>query len=77
MVRHKRISINEYGGILPYLDATKDRHKGYGSEDLVKNWNNGEGRHMNVQNLAVMFNVSRPTIIDWLNRLKQEVAKTH
>ena len=69
-------SIDSYGGILEYLDATKHKHKGYGSKDLVKNWNNGTGKHMNTSALAILFGVSRPTMVDWIERLKREtIAK--
>lgn len=65
-------SIESMGGIKPYLDATKKKHRGYGADDLVKNWNWGKGKHMNITGLAVMFGVSWPTIDDWLTRLHKE-----
>lgn len=75
MTRYTPPTIDSYGGISPYLDATKTDHKGYVAEDLVKNWNWGEGKHMNVTALAYMFGVSWPTMDGWIDRLHIEAGK--
>lgn len=75
MSRYTPPSIDSFGGISPYLDATKKDHKGYGSEDLKQNWNWGEGKHMNITGLAVMFGVSWPTMDGWIDRLHTEAGK--
>lgn len=74
MTRYSPPSIDSYGGISAYLDATKEKHKGYGADDLKNNWNWGEGKHMNIAGLAVMFGVARPTIKDWIERLHAEAG---
>lgn len=68
-------TIDSYGGILPYLDATKNAHKGYGAVDLVKNWNWGTGKHLNITALSILFNVTWTTMADWLDRLHTESGR--
>lgn len=75
MSRYTPPSIDSLGGISPYLDATKKNHKGYGAEDLKKNWRWGEGKHMNITALAVLFGVSWPTMDGWLDRLHAEAKR--
>lgn len=75
MPRHVPPTIDSYGNTEGYLDATKDKHKGYGSEDLLKNWNWGEGKHMNITALALLFGVTWQTMQDWLKRLHKEHSK--
>jgi len=75
MTRYKAPTIESMGGIIVYLDATKHKHKGYDSKDLVKNWNWGEGKHMNITGLAVMFGVSWPTMDGWIDMLHAEFKK--
>lgn len=69
MSRYTPPTIESYGGIDPYLDATKDKHNGYSTDDLKKNWKWGKGKHMNIQSLAVMFGVSWPTMDGWIDML--------
>lgn len=74
--RYTAPSIDEdFGGISPYLDQTKSEHNGNDSATLKKYWNWGTGKHMNITALAVMFNVSWPTMDDWLDRLHIEANK--
>lgn len=68
-------TIESYGGLKPYLDATKDKHNGYGGEDLEKNWNWGTGKHMRIASLAVMFGIHWKTMDIWLDRLHTEAGK--
>lgn len=72
MGRYTPPTIDSYGGITPYLDATKDDHNGYAADDLKKNWNWGRGKHMTITALTVMFNVSWPTMNGWIDRLHTE-----
>lgn len=72
MTRYTPPSIESFGGITAYLEATKKDHKGYGAEDLSKNWNWGKGKHMNITALAVMFGVSWPTMAGWIDLLHTE-----
>lgn len=74
MARYTPPSIDSFGGIEPFLDATKAKHNNYGSNDLIKNWRWGV-KGMNVSNLAVMFGVSWPTMDGWIDRLHQEHGK--
>lgn len=75
MARYTPPSIEDLGGITAFLDSTKKKHNGYGSEDLIKNWSWGEGKHMNVTALAIMFGVSWPTMSGWINLLHDEAGK--
>jgi hypothetical protein len=62
-------SIDDYGGILPYLDHPdiKTVHNGYGSIDLIKNRSKGAAF------LRKLFNVkATSTIYGWLERLDKE-----
>lgn len=74
-MRYTPPSIDSLGGISPYLNATKENHKGYGADDLKKNWNWGQGKHMNITGLAVMFGVSWPTMDGWIDRLHIEAKR--
>jgi hypothetical protein len=74
MSRYTPPSIDSYGGIEPFLDATKDKHNGNNSTMLKKYWNWGNGKHMNVTALAVLFGVSWPTMDGWLDRLHTEAG---
>jgi hypothetical protein len=75
MGRYVPPSIDSYGGIDPFLDATKEKHNDNGSAELKKHWNYGEGKHMNITALALLFNVSWPTMDGWLDRLHAEAKK--
>lgn len=75
MARYTPPSIESSGGIILWLDSTKDKHHGYGAKDLVNNWNWGEGKHMNIAALAIMFGVSWPTMDGWIDRLHKESNK--
>ena len=67
-------SINEYGGIKPYLNdlEIKARHNGYGFDDLIKNQSRG------LSFLAKLFSpdpskpLARTTIARWLARVNQD-----
>jgi hypothetical protein len=72
MARYTPPSIDSFGGISPYLDATKVKHNKNGSAELIKHWNWGKGKHMNITALALLFDVSWPTMDDWLDRLHDE-----
>lgn len=83
-MRYKPPTIDSYGGVTAFLDAKKEKHNGYGADDLKKNWRWGTNG-MNITNLAIMFGVSWPTMDDYINRLhaeahlprpKKEVAST-
>ena len=65
-------TIEDKGGISVHLDATKEKHNGYGSKDLKKLWNWGADKHMNISGLAIMFGVSWPTMDGWLDLLHKE-----
>lgn len=67
-------SIEDYGGIKPFLDATKDKHNGYGYDDLEKNWKWGDNG-MNITNLAKMFSVSWITMDGWIDRMHEAAKK--
>jgi hypothetical protein len=75
MARYTPPSIDSFGGISPYLEATRKDHNGYGANDLSKNWRWGVGKHMNITALAVLFGVSWPTMDGWLDRLHIEAGK--
>lgn len=64
-------SVDSYGGILPYLDATAEEHNGYSSKDLVKNWKL-QGGGLTVSAISKMFGVHRITARDWLTRYHRE-----
>jgi hypothetical protein len=70
-MRYTPPSIDSYGGPTAFLNATKEKHNGYGAEDLKKNWRWGK-KGMNITNLAIMFGVSWPTMDGWLDRLHVE-----
>lgn len=72
MSRYTPPTIESYGGIQQYLEATKDKHNGYGPKDLIKNWNYGKGKHMSVSALAIMFTVSWATMYGYIKRLHIE-----
>jgi hypothetical protein len=74
MTRYTNPGIDSFGGITPYLDQTKDEHNGYGSEDLKKNWKWGAPGGMNITNLAIMFNITWPTMNKWIDRLHEEAG---
>lgn len=75
MARYTPPSIDSFGGISSYLDLTYKDHNGYTSEDLIKNWRYGVGKHMNITALAVLFGVSWPTMDGWIDRLHTETKK--
>lgn len=75
MGRYTPPSIESYGGISPYLDATKEEHNGNDAAKLIKFWNWGEGKHMNITALSQLFNVSWPTMDGWLDRLHTEAGR--
>jgi hypothetical protein len=68
-------SIDSYGGITPFLKATKAKHRGNDATTLIKYWNWGEGKHLNITNLAIMFDVGWTTMDSWLDRLHTEYGK--
>jgi hypothetical protein len=68
-------TIESYGGISGYLDATKEKHNGNGSAELKKYWNWGEDKHMNITALSQLFNVTWQTMDGWLDRLHKESKK--
>jgi len=68
-------SIDDQGGISSWLDATAEKHRGYGSKDLIQNWNWGKDKHMTIAGLAIMFGITWPTMNDWLKRLHKEAKK--
>ena len=75
MARYVPPGIDGYGGMDKYLDATKTKHNNNGSAELKKHWNWGEGKHMNVTALALLFDVSWKTMNDWLDRLHTEAKR--
>jgi hypothetical protein len=75
MTRYVPPTIKSYGGIAPYLDATKQKHNGNGSAELKQYWNWGEGKHLNITALRVLFNVSWPTMNGWIDQLHVEAKK--
>lgn len=75
MTRYIPPTIESYGGITPYLNATKNEHNGYDADDLLKNWRWGIGKHMNITALSVLFSVSWPTMAGWVDRLHDEAGK--
>lgn len=75
MTRYTPPSIEDQGGIIAFLDTTKDRHNGYDSTDLIKNWRWGTGKHMNITALAFLFGVSWPTMSGWIDLLHAEANK--
>lgn len=77
MSRYTPPTIDSYGGISPYLDAEeiKKKHNGHGSDELKKMWNWGEGKHMNVSALAILYDVTWSTMDGWLDRLHADVGK--
>lgn len=74
MARYVPPSIDSFGGIDPFLDATKDKHNNNGSAELRKHWKWGKGKHMNITALALLFDVSWPTMDGWLDRLHAEAG---
>lgn len=68
-------SIDDQGGIKPFLESTKHKHNGYNYNDLEKLWNWGEAGKMNITNLARMFRVSWITMDGWITRMHKEAGK--
>lgn len=64
-------SIDDYGGMQPYLDdaAVRARHNGYGYDDLIKNRQQGPAFVRDLFGLK-----SRNTVYRWFQRLDQEAS---
>lgn len=75
MTRYTPPTIESLGGISAYLDSTKDEHNGNDSAVLKQFWNWGKDKHMNISALAVLFNVTWPTMDGWLDRLHAEAHR--
>lgn len=61
----KELSIKEAGGVLAFLDLTKDKHNGYSGSDWVKM----EQAGVNVTNRARAFGVTPQTGRAWQKQL--------
>lgn len=60
-------------GLRYKLDGTKGLHNGYGYDDFDKNVGDDiDNPKIDKANLARMFDVTRPTIYDWLPQLKAQ-----
>jgi hypothetical protein len=61
-------SIESYGGIELYLNATKDEHNGLG----FSNWLSMRKQGVDTANLARAFGVGRDTMYRWIKRYEWE-----
>lgn len=68
-------SINDWGGLKPYLDATADKHNGLKHRDFLQRI---RPRKHPISKAAAAedFNVSTKTWYDWLKRHEQEQVET-
>lgn len=71
MAKPVGISIRNLG-LRQYLNANKDDHRGLGYKEFVTLYS---AAHQNLTNLSRAFNVSRPTIMKWVDIYKEELDK--
>lgn len=68
MTKSIGISIRDIG-LKKYLDAHKAEHRGMGYKEFVTLHKDAK---QNITNLARAFNISRPTIMKWIDIYKEE-----
>lgn len=69
-MRQLRKPISLKLGLEPFLEATKDLHRGYGYEDWIKNY-----PQLGKSGLGDLFGVDRSRIYDWIKQYEIDIKK--
>ncbi len=62
-------SIDAWGGIIPYLDATAEIHNGIDAKGFIERYKMG----VSIQRIAHVMGLTRPVIYDYVARYERKL----